>query len=118
MFHQLPATDDTLIISAVQFQSSKQAIRISSNQILDVGVIKLNYHVRQLESVEITGRLSKSYKSDYSFFGNKTETPSINIPQFISTITKELIDDKMEFVVQVLITQIICTIADLLVSQM
>ncbi|MHA4808481.1 TonB-dependent siderophore receptor [Flavitalea flava] len=50
-----------------------------------------------LQSVEVLGRTEKSYKSDYSFFGTKTETPIIAIPQAISTITKELIKDKMVF---------------------
>jgi iron complex outermembrane receptor protein len=53
--------------------------------------------VKTLQTVEILGRTQKSYKSDYSFFGSKTETPIINTPQAISSITKELIKDKMEF---------------------
>lgn len=53
--------------------------------------------MKVLQTVEIVGRTQKSYKSDYSFFGSKTETPNINIPQAISTITKELIKDKMQF---------------------
>lgn len=51
----------------------------------------------QLVEVEIIGRRQKSYKSNYSFFGSKTETPVINIPLSISAITKELIKDKMEY---------------------
>lgn len=53
--------------------------------------------VRTLQLVEVLGRTQKSYKSDYSFFGSKTETPVIGIPQSISAITKELVQDKMEF---------------------
>lgn len=53
--------------------------------------------VRTLQLVEVLGRTQKSYKSDYSFFGSKTETPVISIPQSISAITKELVQDKMAF---------------------
>jgi len=52
---------------------------------------------RTLQSVEITGTKTSGYKSNYSFFGNKTQTSIIDIPQSISTITKEMIHDKMEF---------------------
>ncbi|MFZ2340921.1 MAG: TonB-dependent receptor plug domain-containing protein [Bacteroidales bacterium] len=51
----------------------------------------------QLVEVIIRGRRQNSCKSDYSFFGSKTETPVINIPQSISAVNKELIQDKMEF---------------------
>ena len=60
----------------------------------------------QLQNVEITGRQSSSYKSNYSFFGNKTQTPIIDIPQSISTVTKELIDDKMEFTLKDVIANV------------
>jgi len=47
--------------------------------------------------VEVRGRIARSYKSDYSFMGTKTQTASIDIPQSISAIAKELIKDKMNF---------------------
>src|ERR1700744_3188344 len=50
-----------------------------------------------LQKVEITGSKSSSYKSNYTFFGNKTQTTILDIPQSISTVTKEMIHDKMEF---------------------
>ena len=53
--------------------------------------------VKTLQSGEVLGRTQKSFKSDYSFFGTKTETPMINIPQSISAVTKELISNKMAF---------------------
>lgn len=47
--------------------------------------------------MEVRGRIARSYKSDYSFMGTKTQTASIDIPQSISAIAKELIKDKMNF---------------------
>ena len=92
----LPALHDKLIISSVNSKGYDLNINLSAGQSLDVGIITLQYNVAELQKVEIKGRLVHSYKSDYSFFGNKTETPSKDIPQAISTITKELIKDKME----------------------
>ena len=100
IFQHLPALSDTLLITSVEAKPTSRFIILAKGQTLNIGSIQLNYNIRQLESVEIRGRLAKSYKSDYSFFGNKTETPSINIPQSISAVTKELIHDKMEFTVR------------------
>ncbi len=58
---------------------------------------KLAKKVTSLQSVEIIGTATNSYKSNYSFFGNKSQTPILDIPQSVSTVTKELIHDKMEF---------------------
>ncbi len=94
---KLPATRDTLMISSVESNMFAISVVLEKNTEIDLGTIRLTYNISQLQNVEIKGRLLHSYKSDYSFFGNKTETESRNIPQSISAITKELIKDKMEF---------------------
>ncbi len=94
---KLPALHDTLVISSVGTNLYKRIISVKAGEILDVGTIHLTISIAVLQTVEINGRSTKSYKSDYSFFGAKTETPAKDIPQSISTITKELIHDKMEF---------------------
>ena len=91
----LPALKDSLVISSVGTKSLYREMILGENETVDIGTINLKYTIQQLQSVEVYGRNTRSYKSDYSFFGNKTETPSINIPQSISAITKELINDKM-----------------------
>jgi iron complex outermembrane receptor protein len=88
---------DTLIISSSEFQLFKLPVRIISGAPSGIGDIHLQYNIPLLQSVEINGRTSQSYKSDYSFFVNKIQTPSIDIPQSVSAITKELISDKMAF---------------------
>ena len=93
----LPGLADSLIISYVGSNLYKQSVSLNKNESLNIGTIRLTYNIAQLQTVEMRGRLSQSYKSDYSFFGNKTETPIKDIPQSISTVTKELIHDKMEF---------------------
>ncbi|MET0945803.1 MAG: TonB-dependent siderophore receptor [Flavobacterium sp.] len=51
----------------------------------------------ELQTVEIVGRSTRKYNSDYSFSATKTAALNKNIPQSISTITKELIADKGAF---------------------
>lgn len=97
ILQRLPALNDSLVISSIDSKLLYLKVSLGYNETLNTGNINLEYNIKQLQSVEINGRLGISYKSDYSFFGNKTETPSINIPQSISAITKELINDKMEF---------------------
>jgi iron complex outermembrane recepter protein len=94
---KLPSGADSLIISSVGSNAFGQGIVLKSGESLIIGTIHLTRNISQLQTVEINGRAAQSYKSDYSFFGAKTETASKDIPQSISTITKELIHDKMEF---------------------
>ena len=51
----------------------------------------------ELQTVEITGRSTKKYNSDYSFATTKTAALNKDIPQSISTVTKELIAEKAAF---------------------
>ena len=94
---KLPAGTDSLMISSVGAKTFGKEVVLTPGQSLNVGTIHLAQNISQLQTIEINGRTTQSYKSDYSFFGNKTETPIKDIPQSISTVTKELIHDKMEF---------------------
>ncbi|MDQ6531378.1 TonB-dependent receptor domain-containing protein [Flavobacterium sp. LHD-85] len=51
----------------------------------------------ELQTVEIVGRSTKKYNSDYSFSATKIAALNKDIPQSISSITKELIADKAAF---------------------
>lgn len=97
VMEHLAAVSDTVVISSVGTAYYKQAIKLNIEESLDLGTIYLTRNITRLQTVEIMGRMENSYKSDYSFFGAKTEIPAKDIPQSISAITKELIHDKMEF---------------------
>ncbi len=97
IFLHLQPGNDSLIISSTEFATLKIPVQIKEDVSTDIGIIHLQYNIPELQSVEINGRTSQSYKSDYSFFVNKTQIPTIDIPQSVSTITKELIADKMDF---------------------
>lgn len=51
----------------------------------------------QLQGVEITGRKEQAYKNTRSFSGTKTETPLRYVPQSISYVTKEVMEDQQAF---------------------
>lgn len=97
VFHHLPALSDTLEISSIEVIRLSIPVRIENNQVLDLNNIILTFNIEQLPDIEVKGRTGQSYKSDYSFLGTKTQTALTDIPQSISTITKEMIQDKMEF---------------------
>lgn len=59
--------------------------------------IELETTLNELQTVEIVGRSVKKYNSDYSFAATKTASLNKDIPQSISTVTKELIADKGAF---------------------
>ena len=88
---------DSLIISSTEYLALKLPVQIHEGSSLDMGIISLQLNVPELQTVEIKGRTLHSYKSNYSFFVNKTQTAAIDIPQSVSSITKELIADKMAF---------------------
>ena len=88
---------DSLIISSTEYSALRLPVEINEGSALDMGVIHLQLNVPELQTVEIKGRTLHSYQSNYSFFVNKTQTAAIDIPQSVSSITKELIADKMAF---------------------
>ena len=96
-FLKLPALDDTLIITSVESQMHSLPVVLEKNKHKQLGTIRLAFNIAQLQDIEIKENTAHSYKSDYSFLGTKMQSASINIPQSISAITKELIRDKMSF---------------------
>lgn len=88
---------DTLVITAVNIIPYTQVVKLSANTTLDAGLIETTWKTGVLPDVEITGRITQTYKSGYSFAATKTQTAVQNVPQMVSTVTKELIKDKMEF---------------------
>ena len=59
--------------------------------------IRLSPEITELQTVEVTGRTLRSYDSRYSFSATKTAMENKDIPQAISTVTKELIADRQAF---------------------
>jgi iron complex outermembrane receptor protein len=59
--------------------------------------IELVPQTNQLQTVEVTGRLAKDYNSDYSFSATRISALNKDVPQSITSITKELMADRQAF---------------------
>lgn len=85
-----------LLLFGSQFAQS-QTINTKPLDSIAKDSVAMQSKENQLQTVEIIGRSSKKYNSDYSFSATKTASLNKDIPQSISTITKELIADKGAF---------------------
>ncbi|TDQ10283.1 TonB-dependent receptor [Pedobacter metabolipauper] len=94
-FADLKAGSYTFSISYIGFETRNVKFNLSSTQ----NKLNIVLHEQQnaLQDVEITGRKEKSYKNTKSFSGTKTETQLKYVPQSISYVTKEVIDDQQAF---------------------
>lgn len=96
LIDNVPAGDHTLIISSIGYNPASRTITVNTGQTTSVDV-RLAELIEQLQAVEITGRKERTYKNTSSFSGTKTETPLKLVPQAISYVTKEVIDDQQAF---------------------
>jgi len=92
-----PYGNYNLEVRYLGFQIYKQSIEISNDTTLDIGTIQLEENTEQLQTVEVIGRARTDYTSDYSFSSTKSAIKNKELPQAISTITKELFQDKQAF---------------------
>lgn len=69
-----------LEVSSSGFDSYEARVRMKENEALDLGVLKLIGRYNQLQNVEVMGRTSRKYSSDYSFGATKTATLNKDIP--------------------------------------
>lgn len=90
----LSAGNKIVIISAVGFETQQIAVELKENEITLVPEVFLVETTNQLQSVEVTGRKKSSYKNDNTFSATKLEMRVIDVPQSISFVTKELIQDQ------------------------
>lgn len=86
-----------LNISYIGYASFSRNVTTNSGANLDLGKIILIEASQTLQSVEVVGRRRKDYNSDYSFSGSKVAILNKELPQAISTVTKELLSDRQAF---------------------
>ncbi len=92
----LKDTKGILKISFVGYQTLE--VNLSDGQRnTEALFLTLEQSITELKGVEIVGRVKKSYHSDYSFSATKLPIQNKELPQAISSITKELITDQQAF---------------------
>ena len=91
------AGDYDLTISYIGYESLSRDVTVGSTGATNVGKILLLVASQNLQSVEVVGRRRKDYNSDYSFSGSKVAIRNKELPQAVSSVTKELITDRQAF---------------------
>jgi iron complex outermembrane recepter protein len=78
----------------ISFLGYKSFIKKTDGSILNISLVP---EIISLQNVEVIGRADKDYNSEYSFSATRTSTLNKDLPQSISTVTKELIADRQAF---------------------
>ncbi len=82
----------TITVNSLGYKTMSQ--KVSSGDYIDI-ILEVNNI--ELQSVEVVGRRRTDYNSDYSFSGTKVAILNKDLPQAISSVTKELINDRQAF---------------------
>ena len=88
-FSDLPAGKYTLVFTSTGFESFRKTVNSGSSS--EITLLPSN---EVLQTVEITGRKESGYKNTNSFIGSKTATALKDVPQSISYVTKEVMQDQ------------------------
>ena len=92
-----PATY-TISVSAIGYKTYSYIYLVNGSGNLSLNPISLVLATEELQTVEIMGTNAKKYYGNYSFSATKTATLNKDIPQAISSISKELIADRQAVV--------------------
>lgn len=90
----LPLGEHTLITRSLSYREARRTVVLSPETPTLTVDFDLQPTATALQEVEVLGRQETTYKSDYSLVGTKTATRPIDVPQSISTVTKELMQDR------------------------
>lgn len=94
-FDELEKTYNKLIVYSLGYKTYEQALDASiSNSSINITLETDNF---QLQSVEVVGRARTDYNSNYSFSATKVAILNKELPQAISSVTKEFISDRQAF---------------------
>ncbi|MBT1704629.1 TonB-dependent receptor [Chryseosolibacter indicus] len=84
-------------ISSVGYDPYIRSYTFNEIKIYNLGSTVLTEYTQELQTVEVVGRIDRDYHSDYSFSATKSGIKNKELPQSLSTITKELISDRQAF---------------------
>lgn len=93
-FSELQPGTYQLVFSLLGFEKTQLSVTVP---LAEPVTVIMTESASELQAVEIVGRKEQGYKNTSSFSGTKTETPVKNVPQAISYVTKEVIEDQQAF---------------------
>jgi iron complex outermembrane receptor protein len=86
-----------LVTSFIGLDSKEQPVEVKSGETILLAEIILNENTQQLNEVVVTSLKERSYQNENSFIASKSVTPLKDIPQAVSYVTKELVQDRQAF---------------------
>lgn len=95
LYTSLKAGHAELFITAVGFEPYQQTVLLGDS-LTSLSIRLVSLH-KDLQAIEVVGRSARKYTSDYSFGATKFAVTNKDIPQSVSSITKELIADVRAF---------------------
>ncbi len=96
-FHASRVGQYQLTFSFVGYTTKVLRLEVKDSRPIDLGRIVLEESQELLQAVEIVGRLRRDYNSDYSFSATKVAVKNKDLPQIVTSITKELIHDRQAY---------------------
>lgn len=86
----------TIVASFLGYEMSQRDLYVNPGETVNISLI-MKESSTQLQEVEITGRKEVSYQNDVSFIASKTATALKDIPQAVSYVTKEVMQEQQAF---------------------
>jgi len=93
---EVPAGTHVLQASFVGYRTIQREITVRAGEATEVA-LRFTPADIEMQGVEVVGRRARSYAGDYSFVATKSATPLKDVPQSISVITKEVLDDQQTY---------------------
>ncbi len=86
-----------LIASFVGLESKEEHVEVIAGQTTQVSEIILTENTSELNEVVVSSFRERSYQNEFSMVGSKSTTPLKDLPQAVSYVTKELVQDRQSF---------------------
>jgi iron complex outermembrane receptor protein len=94
---KVPLGSYVLITRSLGHAEARREVMLSAENPGATVDFTLQGSTNAVQEVEVLGRQETTYKSNYSLVGTRTSTDLIDVPQSISTVTKELMEDRQAF---------------------
>jgi iron complex outermembrane receptor protein len=93
----VPPGEYTISVSAIGYKSVTRELAIAAEDELNLSFQLEETVIASEQTVEIIGRRTTGYSTDYSFVATKTSTDLREIPQSISIITQKILEDQQVY---------------------
>lgn len=94
---KLPLGTYTLITRSLGHEEGRREVVLRAENPTATVDFSLQTGTNAVQEVEVLGPRETTYKSNYSLVGTRTSTNLLDVPQSISTVTKELMEDRQAY---------------------